>query len=453
MSPNPWDGLAAALPDSLHEPWLPSVLARNSHTAYLRHYGSPRTPTAFRERVPTVCYEDLQPWLERVRDGEPDVLFAGRPLAYERTGGSSSGPKLIPYTAEGLGDFQRALLPWLADTVKVHGISGRAYLALSPATRPPEHVGCVPVGLPDGAYLGVAAAAVLAELSAVPPRVASIADVTRWRAETLSHLTAARDLELISVWSPTFLLDLLEDVADPASLWPQLKVLSCWASGSSQPFAAALAARLPHAYMQPKGLLSTECVVTVPGADDRPALTPHGFFEFDRDGRLHLADELIHGLTYEVVATTASGLYRYRTGDLVRCDGYSRSGAPVLEFAGRGALCSDLVGEKLVEPFVAECLVDVQGFRFLAPETEGRGYVLAAETGTPVDVELVERRLCNNPQYAYARKLGQLKPLRLLRIENLFGRYVKTQLEQGVRLGDVKPVALRSERAWAERLG
>jgi hypothetical protein len=236
-------------------------------------------------------------------------------------------------------------------------------------------------------------------------------------------------------------------------MWPRLKLLSCWASGASQPFATLLAARLPHAHLQPKGLLSTECVVTVPDAENRPVLTPWGFFEFERDGRLHLADELSRGVIYTVVATTASGLYRYRTGDLVRYDGLARSGRPVLEFVGRGELASDLVGEKLTEPFVTDCLKDVPGFRLLVPDSQGDGYVLATEAGVSVSIEHIERRLSGNPQYAYARMLGQLKPLRLLEVEHLFDRYVDAQLQQGVRLGDIKPVALRNERAWTARLG
>ena len=100
------------------------------------------------------------------------------------------------------------------------------------------------------------------------------------------YLTVAGDLELISVWSPTFLLRLIEAIEDPSSLWPRLRVVSCWASGASKPFADGLAARLPHAHLQPKGLLSTEAVVTVPDGHDRPALVDCGFFEFEREGRL-----------------------------------------------------------------------------------------------------------------------------------------------------------------------
>jgi hypothetical protein len=287
----------------------------------------------------------------------------------------------------------------------------------------------------------------------VPPEVGSITQVDRWRQQTLDHLAAARDLEMISVWSPTFLLRLLDDLPDPRALWPHLKLISCWASGASAPFAIELASRLPQAHLQPKGLLSTEVVVTVPDGHDRPVLARQGFFEFERQERLHLAHELEVGETYEVVATTASGLYRYRTGDLVRCTGASAGGAPLLEFIGRGDLVCDLVGEKLSEPFAERCLAGIGGFRLLLPEAAGDGYVLAVEFGRRVDVGHVEHRLCDNPQYAYARRLGQLKPLRLCHVERLFDLYSSLQVDNNVRIGDVKPVALRKERSWTSRLG
>jgi len=452
-SPSAWRRLAASLPRRRRARWLERTLATNAGSAYLRGYGSPADEREFRARVPVVSYEDLEPWIERIRRGEADVLFAGRPVAYERTGGSSGGAKLIPYTAPGLEDFRRALVPWLVGAAKRHGVTGKVYFSISPATRAAEQLGGVPVGLPDGAYLGEAAAATLAELTAVPFEVAHLPEVGRWQDETLKHLAAARDLELISVWSPTFLLRLLDALPDSRALWPRLKLVSCWASAASQTAAAELAARLPHAHLQPKGLLSTECVVTVPDEDDRPVLVEDGFFEFEREGRLHLRGELEVGGTYGVVATTASGLYRYRTGDLVRCKAMSGAGRPVLAFVGRGALVCDLVGEKLDEAFVAHCLQDVPGFRLLVPLAEGRGYALAIEAGTDVSPEHIEARLACNPQYAYARRLGQLEPLRLLPVERLYDRYVEAQLERGVRLGDVKPVALRSEPGWAQRFG
>jgi hypothetical protein len=450
---SPWDRLAEASPKPAGESWLQALLTRNAQTDYLKQYGSPCDQESFRSRVPIVSYLDLLPSLDGICRGQSDVLFTGRPVAFERTGGSSGGPKLIPYSADGLDDFRRALLPWLLDGARSHGVTGRVYLSISPATRPPEMIGDTPVGLPDGAYLGASAAAILAELTAVPFDVAAITDVALWRAETLKCLMSAPDLELISCWSPTFLLRLLDDLPDPISLWPRLKLVSCWASAASEPFAAELAVRLPHARLQPKGLMSTEGVVTVPDVDGRTVLTSHGFFEFEHHGKVYLPQELESGPSYAVVATTASGLYRYETGDLVRCQGYTKDERPVLEFVGRGELASDLVGEKLTDPFVADCLRTVPGFRVLAPTSRGDGYVLAADDATGADAQQVERRLCRNPQYAHARRIGQLKPVRLIEVAGFFDRYVDIQLKRGVRMGDIKPLALRTERTWLQTLG
>lgn len=373
--------------------WIDELLARNAQTAYLRHYDSPREIG----ELPVVTYDDLRPWLDRVYDGEPDVLFAGRPVAYERTSGSSGGSKLIPYSAEGLQDIQNAIAPWISRVFSE--ITGSVYLAISPATRAPESIGGIPVGLPDTAWVG-------SFRSAVPPT--TITDIAQWFAFTIEHLQAARDLQLISVWSPTFLLRLLEEANFD---WPELKIISCWAHGTSKPYAEELARRFPHARIEPKGLMSTECIVTVPGV----GLNPYGYFEFEPAGD-----------AFEVIATTASGLYRYRTGDLVDRN---------LEFIGRANTC-DLVGEKLTEPFVAKCLEHIPGIRFLKPNCNG--YLLYAEK--PTDIDVIERNLCENPQYAYARKLGQLAPLRFIPLDR--NAYIHDQLARGTRLGDIKPLAL-----------
>ena len=454
MRTDSWAGLASPAAQA-QEPseWLASVLERHAGCQYLLRHGSPRSVESFRTDVPLVTYDELQPWMARIGRGERDVLFEGRPIAFERTGGSTGGAKLIPYSASGLVDFRRAILPWLHDVVRRFDITGSAYFSISPATRAAESIAGTPVGLPDGAYLGEAAAAILSDVTAVPPDVAAITDIDHWRARTLGHLAAARDLELISVWSPTFLLRLLDDLPDPKSIWPRLKLVSCWASGASESFAAELAARLPHAHLQPKGLLSTEAVVTVPDAQDRPVLSSPGYFEFLQDDRLLLPDELAIGATYEVVVTTASGLYRYRTGDLVRCNGANARGRPVLAFVGRGDLVCDLVGEKLTEPFAELCLGGVAGLRLLVPDVGADGYVLVVESGCDVDVDRVERALCENPQYAYARRLGQLKPLRAGHVDRLFDRYCSLQIDRGIRIGDVKPVALRKELSWISALG
>lgn len=430
--------------------WLDAVLTRNATAAYLRQFGSPTSLQSYRDNVPATTHESLAPWLDRVAGGEPDVLFVGRPCAYERTAGSSGGGKLIPYTADGLRAFETALAPWLADAVSRFAVSGSVYLATSPATRPAEQIGGTPLGLPDGAYLGAHWGQWVAEHSAVPFDVARETNIAIWRERTLASLAAAHDLEMVSVWSPTFLLRLLDDLPEPREIWPHLKLVSCWSAGASRGPAAELRARLSHAHLQPKGLLSTECVVTVPDARDRPALNAHGFFEFERQGDMLLADELEQGSQYEVIATTASGLYRYRTGDLVLCTGFTDCEMPVLEFQGRTGIVSDLVGEKLTEAFVQDALAELPAWSFLTVQPGRAGYAVVTEAGMSVDVDAIDARLKRNPQYAYALLLKQLWPLVHRPVDRLYDRFVQSRLALGSRLADIKPVALIPEANWIE---
>ena len=467
---------------STHTAWLEAMLARNHGCAYLRRYGAPCTLAAFRAQIPLCTYEDLRDDMAQIAAGASDVLFAGRPVAYEKTGGSSAGSKLIPYTTQGLADFQNNLLPWLADTVQAFHITGRAYFSISPATRQTEAIAGVPIGLPDGAYLGAQAGAALPHLLAVDPDVASISDVPRWKEATVRQLQAAHDLELISVWSPTFLLQLLDAMPDAPACWPRLKLVSCWTHGPAQRYAQALQQRLPHVAIQAKGLLATEGVMTIPWVQtpsqaahashanaqhaahaptaDSPCIpAPHGFAEFLQGDTCYLPDELEPGQTYEVVLTTASGLYRYRTGDRVLCTGralpyapaHTPCSVPTLVFMGRDSLHSDLVGEKLTEAFVAHCLRHWPGYAMLVPDAAHTGYVLVTEK-SPDDpnhaLAQLEQQLCANPQYAYARRMGQLAPLRLCVQAQASAIVERSLLQRGVRLGDIKPLALRAEAWW-----
>lgn len=449
MSDNPWDILANVSPLAKTEDWLESLLWRNRNTHYLRQFGQPNNLVSFRRQVPLARYEDLEPHVGRIVAGEVDVLFSGRPVAYERTGGNSGGSKLIPYSAEGLCDFQQCIVPWLAHTVRRHDISGRAYFSISPATRATEFIGTIPLGLSDTAYLGERAGRALYQATAVPFDVSSIENFVVWKEQTLAHLYAATDLELISVWNPTFLLRLLADCPDTQQLWPRLKVVSCWTSGTASRYVEAIRQLFPQATIEPKGLLATEAVVTVPDEQCNLALVSHGFFEFSRDGMVYLESELVIDFEYEVIVTTASGLYRYLTGDRVKYLGLNSEGRPILEFIGRDSLTSDLVGEKLTEAFVTQCLATIPGFAMLIPDVKNLRYVVVSKHNMD-DKYLVEleRRLAANSQYAYARKIGQLAPLISLKCSSPFSIFETTMLQRGVRLDDIKPTALRSEDFW-----
>ena len=62
----------------------------------------------FVERVPIRDYEGLRPYVERVVEGESDVLWPGLPLYFAKTSGTTSGAKYIPLTKASMPSHVRA---------------------------------------------------------------------------------------------------------------------------------------------------------------------------------------------------------------------------------------------------------------------------------------------------------------------------------------------------------
>ncbi len=442
-----------------------------------------RSVEQYRFQVPIRSYADFKRPIDRMAAGEPGVLICDPVVAFEETGGTSAGAKLIPYTRGSLDAFRAAVLPWLAELAgRRPGVcSGKTYVSISPATRRQMFSPAgIPIGLAsEAAYLGEDLVGPFLSILVVAPEIATISDVHSWRIATLSGLISCADLSFVSVWSPTFFLGLIEAIADnvreiepqldraakarlgafkqsggtdTSILWPRLDTISCWNDASSAIFAARLATLCPQATIEPKGLLATEAAITIPFAGKScdgtlgclPALTST-FLEFiDDNGVSHLADELTVGAGYRVVVTTPGGLYRYDMGDRVLCVGHHGLVARLV-FQGRAGLVSDMVGEKLDEAFVTQVLAMLPCAAALLPRAVPKAcYELWLDTD--VDLHplsaLVETRLCQNPQYAYARKIGQLGPLIALSKPDFVAARQEARLKTGARLGDMKHASL-----------
>jgi hypothetical protein len=246
--------------------------------------------------------------------------------------------------------------------------------------------------------------------------------------------------------------------SNPAAVWPELRLISCWADGNAAAGVRPVCHLFPNARVQPKGLLATEAFISIPfGPAKVLAVRSHVFEFFDDAGRSRLPHEVEPGGTYAVAVTTAGGLYRYRLGDRVRVTGFL-GGAPTLDFLGRDDLVVDLCGEKLSEGFVAGVLAEVASewtFRILAPNPpDGEAgytlYVHASNTEQPIDSAVLDRMLCRNSHYRHCRQLGQLRHARVFGIVgDPYRRYVATMSEAGQRIGDVKANSLSRIDRWS----
>jgi len=179
-----------------------------------------------------------------------------------------------------------------------------------------------------------------------------------------------------------------------------------------------------------------------------PALAS-AFLEFiDSRGESRLADELRDGARYRVALTTPGGLYRYDIGDEFDCT--HAAGVPTLRFVGRAGVVSDLVGEKLSDSFVARALAPLRAGAALVPRAAPHPHYELWVDATTTDSGLadgVDARLRENPQYDYARRLGQLRALRCVAAPDFALRRAHALARAGGRLGDAKSTALLVEPA------
>jgi hypothetical protein len=251
-------------------------------------------------------------------------------------------------------------------------------------------------------------------------------------------------------------------------LWPRLALISMWTEAQAAHAVGPARRRFEGVEVQGKGLLATEGVITIPLFDTpAPVLAVRShFYEFvdpERpDARPRLAHELERGREYVVLLSTSGGLLRYRLGDLVRVEGFVGA-TPCLRFMGRADAVSDLVGEKLAATRVTTVLdaqlASVFGgarprFAMLAPEWEAPpAYRLFLETDAPDErldeaAEAIERSLREGFHYRYARELGQLGPVRALRVTDGARHYEARCIALGQRAGDIKPMDLHQQPGW-----
>ncbi len=495
---------------------LGRLLSTNAGSAFGRAhgFGEIRSYAEFRERVPIVNYDDLEPWIARIMRGERGVLTCEPVTRLVPTSGSTGGRKLIPFTAGFQNEINAAIGPWLVDLCRMHPAVpyGSAYWSISPAIpASADEESAVPVGFDDdSAYLGGCKQRLAEATFAVPSLLRQIPDIECSRYLTVLCLLRAPELRLISVWHPSFLAllldalpkwweELLADLAhggcrrasalpcevrrvftaapqprranelrranpaNPHTLWPRLRIVSCWGDGQAALATADLQRRLPQASIQAKGLLATEAVVSIPFGSHHPVAVTSHFLEFaTAHGETLRAHELRSGESYEVIVTTAGGLWRYRLGDLVEVDGLV-SATPSLRFIGRGGSVSDLCGEKLAETFVTRALAAACAacrftprFAMLAPEAGAAGcwsYTLFAEGEVPRElIACLDTELRGNPHYALCRDLGQLGPLRCFEVAaDAYRIFCETSVSEGRRFGDIKPQTLSLRHDWRSR--
>ena len=123
-----------------------TAFGRDHRLAEVREY------EGFKNAVPVRDYEELKPYIERIKNGESDVLWPGKPQYFAKTSGTTSGVKYIPMSKEStplhFGTARNALFNYFALTGNGAWLDGRMiFLSGSPEL---EEIAGIPTGRLSG---------------------------------------------------------------------------------------------------------------------------------------------------------------------------------------------------------------------------------------------------------------------------------------------------------------
>ena len=398
----------------------------------------------------------------------------GEVLFHEPTSGSTGPTKWIPFTPALKREFLAGINQWIALLFLRHPglFLKRQYWSVSPvpALLVPDGIKLKPDPTDDSSYLSPLQRRVSRTIFCTPYGAGCISDPRRYAFLTLLAMLSARDLGLISVWHPSYLLILLEQASetadelaaalsggdwgdgrthapmpdrarevlevlkrrDFAALWPRLQVISCWDQARAAGDAARLRTLFPRVDVQGKGLLATEGIVTLTWPDGRHVAaslshTLHfrAYSEADdavADDALIPLDGVRKGGVYTVFLSTGNGSELYPLNDVVRCSGFLVR-TPCFDFLYRSGGVCDLRGEKLHTGQAERLIAELErrfalfSFAMLIPARTLDRYIFLYDCAAPPDparlADAVEEILKRNIYYNDARCKGQLKPVEL----------------------------------------
>ena len=367
----------------------------------------------FRKQVPVMYDDYLLPMLERIINGEPNVLTTESPEYFGVTSGTTGKEKLIPVTASSKEDTRLHLRGWAASLAQnFKHLGGFSLLNLVNSGRD----GVTDSGVPYGQMSHLFASMLNSKLHDWLPEACFHVKHTESRYYLILFCSLFRKVNLVFVINPSTLVvfceklkaygpELLhqvrtgefpdwvqvsddlkqelikrfppnpqladtldagmrkEDGLVPKVAWPLVQGIACWTGGSVGFFVDQLKDWFNQVPVFDLGYIATEGCFTIP----QRANTPFGrlslnacFFEFipienaEPDAAFPatlLAHELEPGKEYFILITGMNGLYRYYLNDIVQA-GPAIDGYPEIAFVRKGGAMLSVTGEKVGEEHV-----------------------------------------------------------------------------------------------------
>jgi len=326
--------LWSAKPAEAQDKTLKSITGIAAGTAFGKEhrFDSIKTYDDFKKTVPLRNYEQFVPYIQRVINGEKNVLWPGKPLYFAKTSGTTSGIKYIPVTRDSIKNHfytaQTALLLFMREAQRWNIMDGKMiFLSGSPEL---EDAG----GIPAGRLSGIVNHHIPSWLrgNQLPSWKTNCIDDWETKVDRIVDETIRQNMTLISgipPWVQMYFDRLVKKAGKPViEIFPNLQVL-VHGGVSFEPYRSrlekSLGTRLPaiETYPASEGFIAFQDTAKWQGL--LLNVDSGIFFEFvkaenifdENPERLSLRG--VHtGVNYAIIVNSNAGLWGYVVGDTVK---------------------------------------------------------------------------------------------------------------------------------------
>ncbi|MFX0093239.1 MAG: GH3 auxin-responsive promoter family protein [Candidatus Hodarchaeota archaeon] len=367
-------------PLGTQEQFLLSELTRQAETYYGRQHGFAqiRSISDYQRLVPLTTFDDYLPYYQRIQQGATDLLFKDKLEAWLLTSGTTSQPKMVPFTdhmAHRLGMAPLSIyLSYIAENPRenLKCLSGKF---LSVVANPEvERINGLPVGYVSGVALALKAKSKFAASMFTPSLDVLMEKEWDTKYWGISQQALSQNVSMIAglpVYIADYLIKLeLEHkhklgLGDKSitEIWPNLKLV-IWSGAKLEGYATRLTSLLGTQVDYRESYGATEPGLIAYQAECDSGMVPvlgNNFFEFIplsewRNMELEGGDYHDFDLTcltlqdvkprteYVIVLTTVGGMYRYVIGDTVV---FRQADIPRFNWSGRLTWYSNIAVERM----------------------------------------------------------------------------------------------------------
>jgi len=291
-----------------------------------------KSVTDFQERVKIADYEDLKPYIERVKKGQANILWTETPEYFAKTSGTTSGSKYIPISKEGMPfqikGAQSALFHYIAKKNNADFVRGKMiFLQGSPELE--ENF-----GIKTGRLSGIVAHHIpnYLQKNRLPSFETNMMEDWEAKVDKIVEETEKENMTLIS-GIPPWLIMYFEKLIEKRGkkikqIFPNLQLIVT-GGVNYEPYRDKMEELLGgkvdivQTFPASEGFFAFQDDYTKEGL---LLLTNHGiFYEFipleeygKPDARRLTLKDIELNKDYALILTTNSGLWAYSIGDVVR---------------------------------------------------------------------------------------------------------------------------------------